>query len=334
MPATPDEPAHPHRADAGENTAPCARERECRCARARKQSDLHALLADPGFRGTVIGDDVVGVGAHLPLLDQVVGVTVAGPVIVNDVGVYAAPVVTGGPIRCRPSQITLRIEPSRLGTMLVTEPEAHTPGTLRMFDREGNTAHATYLTEGSDRLGFEAITLSAGAFGDSGRTVPAPAPTLCCTSDALEDQVTQLDDVLTDGGVRRLASMPAYAEHGYRRVETRRVVAALEHAALHALELTVVAAAPGCLQMHHDRLDAAREHRGQMILASGSSRAMINFGLVAQCWVTWSQGVWGPTASIELYDRHARCSMLITQTGPVEPAMFWAWDQLLRDVTA
>ncbi|MFT4041969.1 MAG: heme transporter [Gordonia sp. (in: high G+C Gram-positive bacteria)] len=330
MPTPAEEPENTH----GAQIRPqCGREHECACARSRAGNDLETLLADPGFRGTLLGEDVVSLGAHLPLLDQVVGVTVAGPVIVNDVGVHEIPVLTGGPIRCDPSRITLRLNPARLGSALITEPQAHIPPTLRLFDADGNTAHATYLTEFSDRLAFEAIALAAGRTAAAPPETPRPQPTTC-TGSALEDQITQLDDVLSDGGIRRLASMPAHAAKGFTRVESRQVIATLEYAALHNLSVTVTAAAPGCLQMRHDRLDAAREHRGQVILASGGSRVMINFNLVTECWVTWSQGVWGPTGSIEIYDRHAQCSMVITQTGAVEPAMFYAWQRLLENLTA
>lgn len=100
------------------------------------------------------------------------------------------------------------------------------------------------------------------------------------------------------------------------------------------MELTIVATAPGCIQLHNDQLDGVREHGGQMLLASGRGRVMINLDLVTECWVTWSQGVWGPTGSIEIYDRHARCAMVITQTGVVPPAMFEAWDHLLTQMVA
>ena len=59
---------------------------------------------------------------------------------------------------------------------------------------------------------------------------------------------------------------------------------------------------------------------------------MINFGLVSEAWITWSEGVWGRTGSIELYDRHGICSLVLTQTGPVAAPTFEAWDHLLTDL--
>ncbi|MGE2771642.1 hypothetical protein ACQGAO_25380 [Rhodococcus sp. 1.20] len=47
-------------------------------------SDLDALLARPGFRGGLIDTAPDVVGKMLPLLDDTVAITVAGPVAVND----------------------------------------------------------------------------------------------------------------------------------------------------------------------------------------------------------------------------------------------------------
>ncbi len=348
MPANPPDPRQPTTGPARR----CARDGACRCRRAAHASDLDALLTDPQFSGHLLRGNASAVGPHLPLLDQIVGVTVAGPVILNDVGVHETPTVMGGPIRCRPGRVSLRLHPDHLGAALVSEPAAQAPPMLRLFDTDGNTAHATYLTETSDRLAFEAIGLSVDRFSseadgaaeadgasevggadvsDVDNADEAPR-VIVCSDDALDDQVTQLDSILADGGVSRLASMPA--REGFARIDSRQAIAALEHAALHTVELTMAAAAPGCVQLHHDQLDGAREQEGQMLLASGRARAMINFNLVTECWVTWTQGVWGPTGSIEIYDRHARCGMVITQTGAVPPAMFDAWDHLMTELAA
>ncbi|MFZ2242252.1 MAG: heme transporter, partial [Gordonia amarae] len=141
----------------------CANASGCYCpGRARQAtSDLDALLATPGFAGSVLDTPVCELAANLSLLDRVVGVTVAGPVIMNDVGVHSVPGEMGGPLRSDDAHISLRINPARLGKALVTEPAAHVPPTLRIFDADGNTAHATYLTEHSDRLAFEALSLVA-----------------------------------------------------------------------------------------------------------------------------------------------------------------------------
>ncbi|MFW0784226.1 heme transporter [Gordonia sp. CPCC 206044] len=306
----------------------------CRCPRAQTTSDLDALLATPGFAGTLLGADVTSVSRHLPALDHVVGVTVAGPVLMNDVGTHDAPTGIGGPIRCRPSRISLRLNPARLGAAVVTDPAAHVPPTLRLFDADGNTAHATYLTESSDRLAFEALSLTGGYSGavdrggrdDAHRATDLDIPPV--------DQIAQFDSILDDGGTQRLSSLPGYSAIGATRVESRRVIAAIEHAALLGMPMTLATTAAGCVQMRHDRLDGAREHRGSMVVASGSCRTMINFDLVAACWVTWSDGVWGATGSIELYDRHGHCSLVATQTGSVSAETIDAWNQLAHDVAA
>ncbi|MEP9395453.1 heme transporter [Gordonia sp. VNQ95] len=318
---------------------PCGRDPHCRCTPGQSvTSDLETLLATPGFGGTLLNAEPHVVTSQLPHLDQVVGVTVAGPVVMNDVGVHVPPVLPGGPIKCDSSRITLRLNPVRLGSALVSEPAANIPPTLRLFDANGNTSHATYLTERSDRLAFEAIALTGAdpavthAAGgpdsfDEAWAIPEPAS-------ANADQIVQFDSILADGGLRRRTELPGLADAGVTRVEDRRVIGALEHAALLGMQMTMVTAAPGCLQMRHDQLDGAREHRGQMVIASGSCRAMINFGLVTECWITWSEGVWGRTGSIELYDRHGGCSMILTQTGPVPAPAFEAWDHLLNDLVS
>jgi len=329
----------PHSPDAHDKSNPtCGADRGCCCPRGqRTTSDLDTLLATPGFAGSLLNSEVATVTRQLPALDKVVGVTVAGPVIMNDVGIHDAPVSMGGPIRTDPSRITLRLNAARLGSALVTDPAAHVPPTLRLFDTDGNTAHATYLTEHSDRLAFESLSLAGAPDGDlasegdlaadvSGASTPSDVPA------PQADQIAQFDSILDDGGVQRLFSLPAFRENRYTRVESRRVIAALEHAALLGMPMTLATAAPGCIQMRHDQLDGAREHRGQMVLASGGCRAMINFNLATECWITWSQGAWGETGSIEIYDRHAHCALVATQTGTVSAATFEAWDHLLGDL--
>lgn len=142
------------------------------------------------------------------------------------------------------------------------------------------------------------------------------------------------DSILLDGGTSRLRSLTQ--GHGARgiRVDTRRVIGALEHAALLGMTVTVAAAAPGCMQMRQDRLDGAREHRGQMVLASGRSRVMVDFNHVEQCWVTWSQGACGPTAAVEIYDRRSRCCLVVTHTGAVPRAASESWDHLTGDLAS
>ncbi|MFW0797445.1 heme transporter [Gordonia sp. CPCC 205515] len=341
MPETPrpDNPhGGPHHGGPGVVRPACGD--QCRCSRAqRSASDLDTLLATPGFHGSLISSDITEVAGRMPSLEQVVGVTVAGPVLMNDVGTHETPAEIGGPIRCRPSRITLRINPVRLGAALVTEPAAHVPPTLRLFDADGNTAHATYLTEHSDRLAFESLTLRASTETMERPPLPDPEfgrfPGLRHDPDEpANDQIAQFDSILDDGGVGRRSGFAALADDGVTRVESRRVIAAFEHAALLGMSMTTTTAAPGCLQMRHDQLDGAREHRGSMVIASGSCRTMINFNLVDQCWVTWSDGAWGRTGSIELYDRHGRCSLVATQTGSVSAETFEAWNQLMSDVAA
>ncbi|MYR06095.1 heme transporter [Gordonia sp. SID5947] len=330
-----DPPGRPPRPTCGE---------QCSCPRASGASnDLDTLLAAPGFSGALLGSDAAAVAAHLPSLGHVVGVTVAGPVLMNDVGTHEPPVTVGGPIRCRASRISLRLNPARLGAALVTDPAADVPPTLRLFDAAGNTAHATYLTESSERLAFESLSFDASRFAAStvsprlikGTSVDTTAHRDDVASWATSfsgDQIAQFDAVLEDGGTQRLRSLPRARAQGFARVESRRVIAAFEHAALLGMPMTIATTAPGCVQIHHDRLDGAREHRGTMVIASGSCRAMINFDLVSECWVTWSDGVWGRTGSIELYDRRGHCSLLVTQTGSVSAEVFVAWHQLVSDV--
>ncbi|MGW0038447.1 heme transporter [Gordonia sp. NPDC003376] len=333
MPATPDDPIDsPAVGPDGAAPRPCGRHFGCRC---RAGSDLQALLDTPGFAGTVIDGGVRAAVAALPHLDQVVGVTVAGPVVMNAVGTHHAPEFPGGPLRCGPSRISLRINPARLGTVLITEPAAHLPPTLRWFDADGNTAHATYLTERSDRLAFESIALATpdglAVDGEAGPEVDAPAVTPG-TDVPATDQIAQFDSILDDHGVSRRNGLPGLGDQGCALIEPRRVIAALEHAALLGMPMTLAATGPGCVQLHHDHLDGAREHRGQMVLASGGARMMVDFTQLAECWVTRADGVWGPTGSIELYDRRGRCALIATQTGPVAAGVFEGWQQLVADL--
>ncbi|MDH3010129.1 MULTISPECIES: heme transporter [Gordonia] len=306
-----------------------------------RPSDLETLLATPDFGDSAISPDIDTIAARLPSLAEVVGVTVAGPVIMNAVGVHGSPTPLGGPLAIGAEQISLRLNPSRLSSALQTDPAALVPPTLRLFDSSGNTAHATYLTENSDRLAFESLSLSTSVAAVHGSD-PAPVPPLpgpeyiqAALHDRHDgDQVGLFDSILLDGGTSRLRLLAQ--GHGSRgiRVDPSRVITSLEHAALLGMTVTVAAAAPGCMQMRQDRLDGAREHRGQMVLASGTSRVMVNFNHVEQCWVTRSPGVWGPTAAIEFYDRRSRCCLVVTHTGPVPRATAEAWDHLTCDLAS
>ncbi|MCZ4577933.1 heme transporter [Gordonia amicalis] len=305
-----------------------------------RPSDLETLLGTPGFGDSSISSDIDGIAARLPSLAEVVGVTVAGPVIMNAIGVHGVPTSPGGPLHVGDEQISLRLNPSRLSSTLRTDPSALVPPTLRLFDSLGNTAHATYLTENSDRLAFESLSLSTSVSAGH-RPDPAAAPAFvgpeyipAALPDRHDDQIGLFDSILLDGGTSRLRSLTQ--GHGPRgiRVDTRRVIGALEHAALLGMTVTVAAAAPGCMQMRQDRLDGAREHRGQMVLASGRSRVMVNFNHVEQCWVTWSQGACGPTAAVEIYDRRSRCCLVVTHTGAVPRAASESWDHLTGDLAS
>lgn len=302
------------------------------------RSDLEILLRTVGFGDSSVNHDVPAVAARLPGLAQVVGVTVAGPVIMNAVGVHDDPVSVGGPIRADSHRIALRLNPSRLSSTLLSDPAAHVPPTLRLFDHRGNTAHATYLTENSDRLAFEALALDGGGAGldgsgsDSSAQNSSGPQRVSTTASRRDDQVAQLDAILTDGGGARLASLPHLDCRRTVRLETRAAIAALEHAARLGLTVTFATAAPGCMQMRQDRLDGAREHRGQMVLAAGSTRVMVNFDLVGECWVTWPHGVWGRTGSLEIYNRRGECALVVTQTGAQAPAVARAWEHLTTDL--
>ncbi|QHN19812.1 heme transporter [Gordonia amarae] len=307
---------------------------------------MDALLATPGFAGSVLDTPVCELAANLSLLDRVVGVTVAGPVIMNDVGVHSTPGEMGGPLRSDDAHISLRINPARLGKALVTEPAAHVPPTLRIFDADGNTAHATYLTEHSDRLAFEALSLVAPQAGTDAAPSDAGPPEVRATGSAPssapdDDQIALFDALLDDGGAGRLtrlagpdAAVSSPSLGSAVRVDVERVIPALEHAALLGMPVTLCAVAAGCLQMRHAALDGCREHNGTMVIASGTARVMINFNLVEHCWITWTQGACGRTGAIELYDRHGRCSLVATQTGPVATIASEAWDQLISDLAA
>ncbi|MFT4396562.1 heme transporter [Gordonia lacunae] len=302
------------------------------------RSDLEILLRTAGFGDSSVNHDVPTVAARLPELAQVVGVTVAGPVIMNAVGVHDDPVSVGGPIRADSQRIALRLNPSRLSSTLLSDPAAHVPPTLRLFDHRGNTAHATYLTENSDRLAFEALALDGAGPGRDGPLIDRSGPNpggpqrVRTTASHGDDQVAQFDAILTDGGAARLGSLPGLDCRRTVRLETRAVIAALEHAARLGLTVTFATAAPGCMQMRRDRLDGAREHRGQMVLASGTTRVMVNFDLVGECWVTWPHGVWGRTGSLEIYNRRGECALVVTQTGLPAPAVAQAWEHLATDL--
>ena len=130
------------------------------------------------------------------------GVTVAGPVVMNDVGVHSAPGEIGGPLRPDGSRISLRINPRRLGKALITEPSAHVPPTLRLFDADGNTAHDV-SDRASDRLAFEALSLAVPPTGDD----PGRSGDQHVEPDASQipddDQIALFDTLLDDCGAWR-----------------------------------------------------------------------------------------------------------------------------------
>lgn len=297
-------------------------------------SDLDSTLAEPQFSGSLLVGSTRRVAAALPALDKVAGVTFAGPAIINDVGTYDPPVEMGGPIRCRPDRITLRINPDRLDSVVISDPSSHGPAMVRMFDNSGGTSHATYLTQTSDELEFGTLRSMSGIpiTGESTTTSEITPKTLADWADA--DQITQFDSILADGGLQRHDALGGLGGRGCTRVESRRVVAAMSQLAVTGVPVTLAVAGGGCVQMRHGQIDGAREHRGSMVVASGACRMMVDFDLVTECWVTKTHGVWGDTSSIELYDRRSHCVLVLTQTGTLPRSAHREWEYLMEGVAA
>lgn len=309
----------------------CPHRGECRCAAVARMSDLDALLARPGFRGGLI-DTVPGVvGEMLSLLGDVVAITVAGPVAVNDSGKYAVPTVPGDPLVCTPGLVSLRLNPSALGSVVTTDAEQHLPPTLRMFDTHGSSSHTTYLTPASDRLAFEAIRNAA----DASREANPPIQTSNTPAFWAEaDQLTQLDFILADRGSERRNGLVALGALGYRRIDPHLMAAGMEHLSYQQLPVTTVVAGNGCLQIHRGDLDAVAMFGGTLTLASDTCRTMIDLNGVAECWLTRTHGVHGLTSSIEMYDFRRKCVAVFTQTGPAEPAVMDMWEDVLTSISA
>lgn len=309
----------------------CGRHSECRCAAALPTSaqdaaritDLEALLAKPDFSGEAIGGGAAGVAEFLPLLDESVAITVSGPAIMNDVGHYDTPTEMGGPIRTSKNRISLRLNSSRLDAAVATDPDQYLPPTLRLFDEHGYASHATYLTPRSDRLAFEALR----------SVTTSPMPTERPTDPwADSDQISQFDSILADGGVARQAALPSKTSPGNRQIDPTRIAGALEHLAYLELPMTMVTAGAGCMQIHHDHLIAARMTGANLTLASGMCRMMVDLTHVTECWATVTSGVWGPTASIEMYDNRRHCPVLFTQTGATDAVVAGVWEEIVASL--
>ncbi|WP_440712256.1 heme transporter [Gordonia sp. FQ] len=303
-----------------------------RCPRARgRGTDLEQVLDAPGSASTLLDGPVDIVLSALPLLDEVVGVTAAGPVLTSATGAHAAPIGAGGPLLAPAGTIALRVRPAALGPMVITEPVDRTPPTLRFFDRDGTIAHAVYLTRGSDRLVFESLSLVGPSVGGGGLAGVHLGEGPSTPGDS-GDQLAMLDDVLADRGCRRGAALASGTQAGAVRVASSQLVAALTHAARLSMPITTCAVAPGILAIHHDRLDGVREHAGVMVMASGGTSTMIDFNDIEHCWLTRADGSRGRTSAVELYDRHGRCCFLASVTGPITESTWAGWEQLIDDL--
>ena len=309
----------------------CPHRGECRCAALARLSDLDVLLARPGFRGGLIGTAPAVVGEMLPLLDDVVAITVAGPVAVNDSGKYEVPTAPGDPLICSPGRISLRLNTSALGSVVTTDAEQHLPPTLRMFDTHGSSSHTTYLTPTSDRLAFEAMRTAPDIVRETSPLTPM-SNTPAFWAEA--DQLTQLDFILADGGSERRRGLVALGALGYRRIDPHLMAAGMEHLSYHQLPVTTVVAGNGCLQIHRGDLDAAVMFGGTLTLASDTCRTMIDLNGVSECWLTRTHGVHGLTSSIEVYDFRRKCVAVFTQTGPTESAVMDVWEDVMNSISA
>ena len=312
-------------------TEMCPHRGECRCAAVERMSDLDALLARPGFRGGLIGTAPAVVGEMLPLLDDVVAITVAGPVAVNDSGKYEVPTAPGDPLICSPGRISLRLNTSALGSVVTTDAEQHLPPTLRMFDTHGSSSHTTYLTPTSDHLAFEAMRTAPDIVRETSPLTPM-SNTPAFWAEA--DQLTQLDFILADGGSERRRGLVALGALGYRRIDPHLMAAGMEHLSYHQLPVTTVVAGNGCLQIHRGDLDAAVMFGGTLTLASDTCRTMIDLNGVSECWLTRTHGVHGLTSSIEVYDFRRKCVAVFTQTGPTESAVMDVWEDVMNSISA
>ncbi|MFD9679115.1 hypothetical protein ACFWAD_04530 [Rhodococcus sp. NPDC059969] len=294
-------------------------------------SDLDVLLARPGFRGGLIDTAPAIVGELLPLLGDVVAITVAGPVAVNNSGKYAGPTFPGDPLVCTPGLVSLRLNPSALGSVVTTDAEQYLPPTLRMFDAHGSSSHTTYLTPTSDRLAFEAMRAAPETTRETSPPVQS-ANTPAFWAEA--DQLTQLDFILADGGSERRSGLVALGALGYRRIDPHLMAAGMEHLSYHQLPVTTVVAGNGCLQIHRGDLDAAAMFGGTLTLASDTCRTMIDLNGVSECWLTRAHGVHGLTSSIEVYDFRRKCVAVFTQTGPTESAVMGVWEDVMSSISA
>lgn len=286
------------------------------------RTDLERLREDLSFSARMLEAPIVDVLAALPLLDTVVGVTAAGPVISNVVGTHATPVHRCGPLENSAATIGLRVDPTQLGAVVMTDPTDGAPPTLRFFDHDGQTVHAAYLMELSDRLAFESLAL-IGPHG-SGMYVD----NLPIGIDNPVDQLGMFDEILGDPGGRRLAALQSGARGDAVRIDTRDVATALTHAALIGMPVTLVTAATGCLHLRHDTLDGVRSHEGTLLMASSTARTMIDLRGISECWLTSAEGTYGPTTAMELYDDDQRCRFVATVTGAVDHEAWTAWQQL------
>jgi len=231
-----DEAAVPARSGCGDHC--------CRRGSRDGRSDLAALVEAPGFSGSVLGGHPLTVGAAMPLLDEVVAVTAAGPVILNDIGVHHSPSTLGGLLPAGQEKVGLRLHPDLIGAAIACDPAGGTPPSLRLFDDADAAVHTSYLTHTSDRLAFEALgMLGAAPDGTSGPDFPPFRP--ASEVQPPEDQIDLFDTVLDDGGLSRVSSLFAGRCADATEVPAPALPEVLEKAAQRALPLSLCATGSG-----------------------------------------------------------------------------------------
>ncbi|MFJ2814933.1 hypothetical protein [Streptomyces sp. NPDC087294] len=273
-------------------------------------------------RVRLIDPRVPELARSLTLFQYVQAVTGGRVAHIDQAGSYAPPTLRGEAFTVHPGEITLRVDGAGIDAAVVTR-DAEDTVAIHLLDHQGRTIHrGRLLSEGDRLLAGLTDTIEAGTTPTAPPAPPAVPPW------ENGDQLTQLDAILTDGGLARRAEFHNYrAEH--REIALDVVPAVLDHVCSVGLPIGVGVFAPSVMQASYGPVHVTdRTLGGRVFAALAHSSVEFDLTAVHACHLVRSTAAHGPTSALELDDEEGRCVAVITQFGMVGADVHGAWEDL------
>ncbi|GAA2231016.1 hypothetical protein N1031_07415 [Herbiconiux moechotypicola] len=323
---------------------------------AARSARLQDLLGREGLTVRELDLTAAQLGALLPLLGHAVAETANHAVEISQSGAYREAGVCGEAFGTGGGDgASVRFHPESVGTAVVCAPsESAGHGdhvgdgagcALEVFTPAGESAHRVRLHAAADRRLAERVARGefrpdpVSRIPSSWRTSGTAAWPYRPWADVGwegADQLAQLDEMLTDGGVRRRRRLATGggAPMSPREIDVTVLPLVLEHLCARGLPVTAAVFASGVMQAAAGRVHAVARAGDRIRVLVGGAVIELDPVAAADALVVNAHGVHGPTAAVELYDGDGACVVAFTQLGMVGTSDHEAWQHLTGSLPA